>query len=288
MNLNLRLIFVIVILSIQHSIGQIKTTAKEIKLYQVDSFAENVFTGNPAAVCPLDKWLPDHVMQNIAMENNHAETAFYVKESDGYRIRWFTPTTEVDLCGHATLATAFVMFNYEKVKGNSISFKSKSGIISVSRSNNLLTLDFPADSIVKVELTDELRSCFKEKVLEVYKGRLELLFVFENEEMVRNCKPDLAKILTVCGGSAIITAKGKNVDFVSRCFAPGYGIDEDPVTGSSHTTLTKYWATKINKNEFHAEQVSKRGGKLICRPDGNRVKISGQAKLYSIATIFIE
>ena len=288
MNPNLRITVFAILLTIQPSFAQVKTNEKEIKRYQVDAFATNVFSGNPAVVCPLEKWLPDNVMQNIAMENNLSETAFYVKESDGYRIRWFTPTKEVDLCGHATLATAFVMFNYEKVKGNSISFKSKSGIISVSRSNNLLTLDFPADNIVKVELTDEFKSCFKEKVLEVYEGRLGLLFVFENEEMVRNCKPDLAKILTVCGGGAIITAKGNNVDFVSRCFAPGAGIDEDPVTGSAHTTLTKYWASKINKNEFHAEQVSKRGGVLICRQEGNRVKISGQAKLYSMGTIFIK
>jgi PhzF family phenazine biosynthesis protein len=288
MTFKLRITIAILILLVQHSIGQIKTTAKDIKLYQVDSFAESVFKGNPAAVCPLDKWLPDSVMQNIAMENNHSETAFYVKEKDGYRIRWFTPTTEVDLCGHGTLATAFVMFNYENVKGNSISFRSKSGLLSVNRTNNLLTLDFPADSIVKVELTDELKSCFKENILEVYQGRLELLFVFESEEMVRNCKPDLAKILSICGGSAIITAKGSNVDFVSRVFSPGYGIDEDPVTGSSHTTITKYWSSKLNKNEFQAEQASKRGGKLICRPDGNRVKISGQAKLYSIGTIFID
>jgi PhzF family phenazine biosynthesis protein len=286
--MNFKIILYAVLLMVQFSFAQVKTNEKKIKRYQVDAFTTNIFSGNPAAVCPLDKWLPDHVMQNIAMENNLSETAFYVKESDGYKIRWFTPTTEVDLCGHATLATAFVMFNYENVKGTSISFKSKSGPIGVTRSYDLLTLDFPADSIVKVALTDELKSCFKENITEVYKGRLELLFVFENEEMVRNCKPDFEKILTICGGSAIITAKGSKVDFVSRCFAPGWGIDEDPVTGSSHTTLTKYWSSKINKNEFHAEQASKRGGKLICKPEGNRVKISGHAKLFSVGTILLE
>ncbi|MFN7328677.1 MAG: PhzF family phenazine biosynthesis protein, partial [Bacteroidota bacterium] len=186
-----------------------------IKRYQVDAFADKLFTGNPAVVCPLEHWLPDAVMQNIAMENNLSETAFFVNEKDGWRIRWFTPTVEVDLCGHATLATAFVMFDHERVLGNSISFQSRSGVLVVTKEEDKLTLDFPADTIKKIQATPALQ-CFDEPVVEIYQGKTDYLFVFESEEHVKNCRPDFERIAKIGGRGAIITAKGNEVDFVSR------------------------------------------------------------------------
>lgn len=258
-----------------------------IKRYQVDAFAEKVFTGNPAVVCPLENWLPDAVLQNIAMENNLSETAFYVNEKDDWRIRWFTPTVEVDLCGHATLATAFVMFHHEGVSGNSISFQSRSGVLVVTKEGDKLTLDFPVDTIQKIEATATLQ-CFDEPVVEIYKGKTDYLYVFESEEKVKNCRPDFARIAKIGGRGAIITAKGNEVDFVSRFFGPQAGVDEDPVTGSAHTTLTPYWATQLHKTEFRAAQLSKRGGKLFCKLEGNRVKISGTAMLFSTGIILLD
>lgn len=258
-----------------------------IKRYQVDAFADKLFTGNPAVVCPLEHWLPDAVMQNIAMENNLSETAFYVNEKNGWRIRWFTPTVEVDLCGHATLATAFVMFEHERVLGNSISFQSRSGVLVVKKEGDKLTLDFPADTIKKIQATPALQ-CFDEPVVEIYQGKTDYLFIFESEEQVKNCRPDFERIAKIGGRGAIITANGNEVDFVSRFFGPQAGVDEDPVTGSAHTTLTPYWAAQLHKTEFRAAQLSKRGGKLFCKLEGNRVKISGTAKLFSIGTIFLE
>ncbi|MFM8851194.1 MAG: PhzF family phenazine biosynthesis protein [Cytophagales bacterium] len=258
-----------------------------IKRYQIDAFADKVFAGNPAAVCPLEQWLPDSVMQNIAMENNLSETAFCVKEKEGWRIRWFTPTLEMDLCGHATLATAFVMFNHEGISENTIFFQSRSGILKVTREKNLFTLDFPTDIVQKIESAPVLQ-CFKENVLEIYKGKTDHLFVFENEEQVRNCRPDFARIAKIGGRGAIITARGHQADFVSRFFGPQAGVDEDPVTGSAHTTLVPYWAGRLGKSEFQALQLSKRGGKLFCKLEGARVKISGTAVLFSTGTIFID
>jgi PhzF family phenazine biosynthesis protein len=258
-----------------------------IQRYQVDAFADKVFAGNPAAVCPLQQWLPDSVMQNIAMENNLSETAFYVKENEGWRIRWFTPTVEVDLCGHATLATAFVMFNHEGATGDTISFQSRSGNLTVTKKDDFFTLDFPADTIQPMELTPALQ-CFDEKVLELFKGKTDYLFVFESEEQVRNCNPNFARIAKIGGRGAIITARGNQSDFVSRFFGPQAGVDEDPVTGSAHTTLTPYWSRKLGKNELHAAQLSKRGGKLLCQLEGQRVKISGTAVLFSTGKIFID
>lgn len=258
-----------------------------IKRYQVDAFADAIFTGNPAVVCPLEKWLPDAVMQNIAMENNLSETAFYVSEKEGWRIRWFTPAAEVDLCGHATLASAFVMFHHQGFPGNAISFQSRSGLLTVTKEGDALTLDFPADVLYPLEPTPLLK-CFDEKVLEIQKGKTDYLFVFDSEESVRSCQPNFARIALIGGRGAIITARGRQVDFVSRFFGPQAGVDEDPVTGSAHTTLTTYWSAKLGKSEFRAEQVSKRGGKLVCKLDGNRVKISGTAKLFSVGTIFLD
>jgi PhzF family phenazine biosynthesis protein len=260
----------------------------ELKVYQVDAFADKVFKGNPAAICPLQEWLPDSVMQNIAMENNLSETAFYVQENDGYRIRWFTPAVEVDLCGHATLATAFVLFNYEGHIENKIIFNSRSGLLTVTKSGNQLTLDFPADTLTPVNAIAELEEGLGIKSKYTFRGKTDYLVVVENETQIRQLQPDLKKIAQVKARGIIVTALGEKVDFVSRFFGPQSGVDEDPVTGSAHTTLTPYWASVQNKNEFTARQLSARGGELTCRLRGSRVEISGEAKLFLKGTLYID
>ncbi|MBI3221461.1 MAG: PhzF family phenazine biosynthesis protein [Bacteroidetes bacterium] len=260
----------------------------EIKVYQVDAFASKVFKGNPAAVCPLQEWLPDSVMQNIAMENNLSETAFYVKEKEGLRIRWFTPAVEVDLCGHATLATAFVLFNREGHTDNKIVFNSRSGLLTVTKSGNQLTLDFPTDTLTPVNAITELEEGLGVKSTATFKGKTDYLVVVENEAQVQQLQPDMKKIAQVKARGVIVTAPGEKVDFVSRFFGPQSGVDEDPVTGSAHTTLTPYWAGVLNKNEFTARQLSARGGELTCRLKGTRVEISGEAQLFLKGTIFID
>lgn len=258
------------------------------KIYQVDAFTAEVFGGNSAAVCPLDKWLSDELLQKIAMENNLAETAFYVKKDDLYEIRWFTPTVEVDLCGHATLAAAFVLFNNEGHTGNEIIFFShRSGKLNVTKQGDHLTLNFPTDVFEKVELNDSLTAGFNIKAKEAYKGKTDHMLVFETEEEIKTVIPDLEKIAKMNGRGVIITAKGNTVDFVSRFFAPQSGINEDPVTGSAHTTLTPYWSNKLNKTELSAIQLSDRKGYLKCKYLNDRVEIGGQAKLYLIGEIFV-
>jgi PhzF family phenazine biosynthesis protein len=259
-----------------------------IKIYQIDAFADRTFAGNPAAVCPLDKWLPDETMQNIAMENNLAETAFYVNEKDGLRIRWFTPNIEVDLCGHATLATAFVLFHHENYKGDKIVFNSRSGPLTVSKSGDTLTLNFPADKIVEVPSLPALEQGLGAKSLKTFKGKTDYMLVFENEAQIKKMNPDFKLLGSVNARGIIVTAKGNTVDFVSRFFGPQSGIDEDPVTGSAHTSLTPYWASVLNKTEFIALQLSQRQGKLKCKLLGDRVEISGTAKSYLTGTITID
>ncbi|HUQ67000.1 MAG TPA: PhzF family phenazine biosynthesis protein [Flavitalea sp.] len=253
----------------------------KIKFYQVDAFASKLFSGNPAGVCPLDEWLPDDVMQNIAMENNLAETSFFVKVNDNFHIRWFTPSVEVNLCGHATLASAAVLFYHEEYEGNMITFFSpRSGKLTVTKDGHMLTLDFPADKFQQVELTPELIACFNFQPLEVYKGKTDYMLVFGSEDEVRKILPDLPSIIKIKARGIIITAAGKEVDFVSRFFAPQSGVNEDPVTGSAHTTLTPYWAQRTGKSELTAFQLSSRKGFLQCAYHRDRVKISGQAKTY--------
>jgi len=259
----------------------------ELKIYQIDAFTDKVFSGNPAAVCPLDAWLTDDVLQKIAMENNLAETAYYVKEKEGYRIRWFTPTVEVDLCGHATLASAFVLFYHEGYEGNQIVFNSRSGPLTVTKEKDLITLNFPTDHLQEVDLSPELCEPFNTKPIKALKGKSDYMLVFENESQVKSLTPDLKKIATVKSRGLIVTAKGDHVDFVSRFFGPQSGIDEDPVTGSAHTTLIPYWAGVLGKTELTAFQCSARGGKLNCKLKGDRVDISGQAKMYLIGNIFV-
>lgn len=261
----------------------------KLKIYQVNAFTDKIFSGNPAAVCPLDEWISDELLQKIAMENNLAETAFYTMNGNEYEIRWFTPTTEIALCGHATLATAFVLFNYEDHEGNKIVFNSRqSGQLIVSKEGEFLTLNFPADTLEEVSLTKELTDCFDIKPAKAFKGATDYMLVFENKNQIRTIQPNLIEISKLNCRGVIVTAKGDHVDFVSRFFAPQSGINEDPVTGSAHTTLIPYWAKKYGKNHLTAIQLSKRTGNLKCRYLNDRVEISGQAKLYLIGEIFVD
>ena len=259
-----------------------------LKIYQVDAFADRIFTGNPAGVCPIPgNWPEDTLMQNIAMENNLAETAFYIIRNGKYHIRWFTPTVEVDLCGHATLATAHVLFNHENYQGSEIEFESKSGRLLVRKENEHIVLNFPSDDVKPVELDHEITECFDVKPIEIYKGKSDYMLVFKNEGQIRNIRYNIKKIAESDGRGVIITARGNEVDFVSRFFAPQCGIDEDPVTGSAHTTLTPYWSKTLNKEMLTAKQLSRRTGKLFCRNMGARTEISGVAKTYLIGEISV-
>lgn len=259
------------------------------KLYQIDAFTDRIFSGNPAAVCPLDKWLSDDLLQKIAMENNLAETAFYVKQGDEYEIRWFTPKTEVDLCGHATLAAAYVLFNHENHSTQTTRFYSpRSGALVVSKQNDILTLNFPVDVFHPVDLSEELKLAFDISPAFALKGKTDYVLVFDTEEQIKNVKVDFKQIANLGGRGVIITAKGEQVDFVSRFFAPQCGIDEDPVTGSAHTTLTPYWSKRLNKTTLSAIQLSERKGYLRCELLGDRVQISGSAKLYLTGEIYID
>ncbi|MFN5170986.1 MAG: PhzF family phenazine biosynthesis protein [Cyclobacteriaceae bacterium] len=260
---------------------------KKIKRYQVDAFADRLFTGNPAVVCPLDNWLPDQVMQDIAMENNLSETAFYVHEPNGYRIRWFTPGMEVDLCGHATLATAFVLFSHEGYAQNEIHFQSRSGLLGVKKEGDWLTLDFPTHAVTPEVDVQKFTGCFASEPSFAFRGKEDYLLVFDTEEQIVQAKPDISSILKLDARAVIITAPGTTVDFVSRFFIPKAGINEDPVTGYAHTLLVPYWSKTLNKTEFTARQLSARGGFLRCRLIGQRVAISGQAKLFSTGEIYL-
>ena len=261
---------------------------KKITLFQVDAFTDQLFKGNPAAVCPLTEWLPDELMQQIAAENNLAETAFFVPTTQGFEIRWFTPTLEVDLCGHATLATAFVIFNCLNYNSESINFFShRSGELRVSRIEDVLQLDFPTDGIENQSIEKDIETCIGIRPTEVFKGKSDIMAVLENEEQVASLLPDFGKIALLKARGLIVTAAGKNVDFVSRFFAPQSGIDEDPVTGSAHTTLIPYWSAKLAKTEMTARQLSKRGGELNCSYLGDRCLIGGKAVLYLTGEIEI-
>ena len=254
----------------------------KIPFYQVDAFSQRVFGGNPAAVCLLESWLDDKTLQSIAAENNLSETAFLVLKSKGkYNLRWFTPTVEIDLCGHATLASAFVIFSFIDSSLSSVDFETVSGLLSVARSGELLSMDFPARKPEPTEQSPLIAQALGAEPLEVLKSR-DLLVVFEEESVIRDMDPDFDKLKQLQDVFAIIvTAKGEKSDFVSRFFAPNAGIPEDPVTGSAHCTLIPYWADRLGKDRLHAFQLSKRGGELFSEYAGNRVKISGHAVLYA-------
>ena len=248
-------------------------------MYQVDAFTNNVFGGNPAAVIPLDEWLPDELLQNIAEENNLSETAYFVKNEDHYHLRWFTPTMEIELCGHATLASAFVLFEILGFKDDTIRFESMNGTLYVTREGDLLSMDFPVTHMQLRPSHDVLVEALGPMPTSIFESETKLMAVYEEAEIIYNMQPDFAK-LKLAGKNTIITSRGEDCDFISRFFAPVSGIDEDPVTGSAHTALTPYWAKVLGKNILTAKQVSKRGGDLQCELAGNRVLIMGEARLY--------
>lgn len=261
---------------------------KPLKIYQIDAFADKLFSGNPAAVCVLDNWLADELMQNIASENNLSETAFVLKKDNHYEIRWFTPNIEVDLCGHATLASAFTLFEYYEKEATEITFYShRSGELTVTKSaNSLMTMNFPTDIFEAIPSNEVLNQAIGRTPLESFKGKTDIMLIYENEAAIARLQPDFNALATFDVRGIIVTAKGDDCDFVSRFFAPFCGINEDPVTGSAHTTLTPYWAKALNKNKMTAQQISKRGGHLVCEYLGKRVQISGKATLYMIGHIY--
>lgn len=259
-----------------------------IPIYQVDAFTDTLFGGNPAAVCLLQKWLNDKILQSIAAENNLAETAFIVSGENNIEIRWFTPEAEVDLCGHATLASAHVFFNHLNFKSKRIGFNSpRSGMLYVDKVGEELQLNFPQDEINAIQTPKLLAEAFGDNPIECFKGKTDYLLIFQIQKQIEDFKPDLKRISQIGNRGVIISAKGDEVDFVSRFFAPQIGIPEDPVTGSAHTSLTPYWANKLGKNKMNALQLSKRGGKLKCELQGERVLISGKALTYLVGDISI-
>lgn len=256
----------------------------ELPIYQVDAFTSDVFKGNPAAICPLSEWLPDETLQAIAAENNLAETAYFVPTANRLHLRWFTPACEVDLCGHATLASAFVLFEYLNHPGETIFFDTRSGELTVTRNGELLTLDFPARPPVKTEPAPGLIAAMGGNPTEVLAAR-DVMVVYASEAEVLALQPDMFALTKLDYFGFIATAPGTKSDFVSRFFAPAKGVPEDPVTGSSHTTLIPYWADKLGKTELFARQVSPRSGDLYCKLAGERVKIAGYAAPYLRGTI---
>jgi PhzF family phenazine biosynthesis protein len=249
-----------------------------MKIFQVDAFTSRLYSGNPAAVVPLHEWPEDEIMQNIAMENNLAETAFFVPDGDNFHIRWFTPKVEVDLCGHATLATAHVLYNHLGYMRDELLFNSRSGILRVFREGKRYILDFPVDELDPAELPDGLlASLGGREPLFCYQGKTDYLLIYEKQSDIESMKPDFTLMGKVKARGIIVSAPGEWVDVVSRFFGPQVGINEDPVTGSAHTSLTPYWSRQLAKSEFTARQLSERGGDLICRNRGLRVEIGGEA-----------
>lgn len=259
----------------------------KLNLFQVDAFAEELFQGNPAAVIPLPNWIDANLMQKIAEENNLSETAFIVKENDEtYQIRWFTPTVEVDLCGHATLASSFVIFNFIEKNINHITFSSASGNLFVRRNEEFITLDFPSVKPIEKELNQSVFDSFPVKPQKYFTANFDLI-IFDSEDFIKSYTPDFDALKKLHEHGVIISARGNDVDFVSRVFVPNEGINEDPVTGSAHTMLVPYWSEVLNKKILTAKQVSKRGGKLWLENKGERILISGKAKLYLTGEIEI-
>ena len=261
----------------------------KIPIYQIDAFTDSTFSGNPAAVCLLENWLDDKLLQAIAAENNLSETAFLLEKSDAIEIRWFTPVTEVELCGHATLASAHVLFSHLDFPSEIIIFRSKySGLLTVTKKGNLLELNFPADHLEPALPPEGLISAIGRKPLEIWKGRNDYLLYYGSQEDIEEIKPDFTALRSVQARGIMVTAAGYEVDFVSRFFAPAVGVNEDPVTGSAHTSLVPFWAHRMNQLTFEAFQLSQRGGSLHCQLSGDRVLLSGKAKTYLTGDIFVE
>jgi PhzF family phenazine biosynthesis protein len=253
----------------------------KLNIYQVDAFASRVFSGNPAAVVPLEDWLDEELMQNIAAENNLSETAFFVKTDAGYHLRWFTPAAEIDLCGHATLASAYIIKNFLDPAVAEISFTTeKAGVLKARASDGIYTLDFPARIPQPAQAPGALLSSLGiSTVVEVLRSR-DYFVVLPDEDAVLHVDPDFSKLKEVDTTGVIITAKGREADVVSRCFYPSLGIPEDPVTGSAHCNIVPYWAAKLNKKKLNCVQLSKRRGELACELEGDRVLMSGKCALY--------
>ncbi len=263
----------------------------KIRIFQIDAFADRLFSGNPAAVCPLASWIPTELMQAIAEENNLAETAFVVGCDERYEIRWFTPTTEVDLCGHATLAAGFSLMNHCGVKSNEVRFHSeRSGDLSVKRNGNHYILNFPKDEAVRCDPPRGLLESLSDSPIEpveCLRGKSDVMLVLQSEKVVGRLQPNFQLLKEVDARGVIVTAESEEVDFVSRFFAPRVGIDEDPVTGSTHTSLVPYWSARLKKTDLIARQISKRGGTLLCKALDNRVEIGGEARTYLVGEIEI-
>lgn len=259
----------------------------KLKIYQIDAFSKTVFGGNPAAVVPLESWLDDAIMQKIAEENYLSETAFFAPEGEGFGLRWFTPVSEVELWGHATLASAFVLFEIFGFSGNMIIFETKSGKLTVAReADGMLSMDFPAEFASVCETPKELAEAIGVTPIETLTG-VDYVALLGSEREVLELKPDFAKLKKLDGRGLIVTAKGDTSDFVSRFFAPKLGIDEDPVTGSAHCALAPYWSKKLGKTTLHAKQLSKRGGEIECALRGDRVLLGGYATKYMAGEIYI-
>lgn len=256
----------------------------KLDLYQVDAFASKAFEGNPAAVCPLQEWLPEQQMQDIAMENNLSETAYFVKTGSTYNLRWFTPKIEVDLCGHATLASAHVLFEHLGYTGREIVFDTNSGPLRVRKEGNRLVMNFPATKGRAVDPPADLMKALGVKTETVFKAD-DYMVVLQNQQQVEELDPDFFLLDEIETRGIIVTAPGDEVDFVSRFFAPAAGINEDPVTGSAHTMMTPYWSERLDKKVLKARQVSKRGGDVYCTMLGDRVEIAGEALTYMVGCI---
>lgn len=259
----------------------------KLQIFQVDAFTSKPFGGNPAAIVPLDAWLPDEAMQAIALENNLSETAFFVREGDGYGLRWFTPTFEIDLCGHATLAAAYVLYDQLGAIDDVLRFQSKSGLLTVERQDGKLVLDFPSRPATPSDAPVGLFEAIGRTPVEVLRLR-DYMLVYETEDDIRSIAPDFSALARIKTHAVIVTAPGNTSDFVSRFFAPEAGINEDPVTGSSHCNLIPYWAEKLGKTEMFARQLSSRGGELFCELRGVRVRIGGNATLFMKGEIYVE
>jgi PhzF family phenazine biosynthesis protein len=258
---------------------------KEAPYYVIDAFADELFRGNPAGVCLLDEWLPDLIMQRVAAENNLAETAFLVKSIDGYDLRWFTPKAEIDLCGHATLASAFVITRYVDASVRSVRFHTKSGLLTVDCEGDLLEMNFPSRPPEPIPVTAEMSDAIGVPVIEAHLSR-DLVLLVASEKQIRELSPDINAIAQLPEGLAVaVTAKGETSDFVSRFFAPKLGVPEDPVTGSSHTTLISFWSERLGRETLVAEQLSPRGGTLYCKQIGDRLQIAGRAVPYLRGTV---
>jgi PhzF family phenazine biosynthesis protein len=251
----------------------------QLPIFQVDAFSGKVFSGNPAAICPLEEWLPDRTLQSIAAENNLSETAFFVGNGGNYHLRWFTPACEVDLCGHATLASAYVLFHELNEPGERVRFDTKSGELVVRRDGELLVMDFPSRPPKPIEPDPNLARALGGNPLEIL-GASDCLIRYASQEDVLRLSPDMQALSRIDHFAFIVTAPGRDCDFVSRFFAPSKGIPEDPVTGRAHCTLIPYWAKQLGKMTLHARQVSRRGGELFCKLMGDRVEIAGRAALF--------